>query len=79
MLGSVREEGSLGTLTPGSGSVYVVTTDPDAVYGRVQAARASITREMRDEDYGSHGFSMRDPEGVHWSFGTYRGEDSANT
>ena len=30
---------------------------------------------MRDEDYGSTGFSVRDPEDNIWSFGTYGGED----
>jgi uncharacterized glyoxalase superfamily protein PhnB len=29
---------------------------------------------MRDEDYGSTGFVVADPEGNLWSFGTYRGE-----
>jgi uncharacterized glyoxalase superfamily protein PhnB len=29
---------------------------------------------MEDADYGSTGFTMRDPEGNLWSFGTYRGE-----
>ena len=29
---------------------------------------------MRDEDYGSTGFSVRDLEDNIWSFGTYRGE-----
>ena len=28
---------------------------------------------MRDEDYGSTGFSVRDPEDNIWSFGTYKG------
>ena len=29
---------------------------------------------LRDEDYGSRGFTVKDPEGNIWSFGTYRGE-----
>jgi uncharacterized glyoxalase superfamily protein PhnB len=29
---------------------------------------------LRDEDYGSRGFTVRDPEGILWSFGTYPGE-----
>ena len=28
---------------------------------------------MRNEEYGSRGFTARDPEGVIWSFGTYAG------
>jgi uncharacterized glyoxalase superfamily protein PhnB len=30
-------------------------------------------RGLRDEDYGSRGFSVLDPEGNIWSFGTYAG------
>ena len=28
--------------------------------------------EITDADYGSRDFSVRDPEGNVWSFGTYR-------
>ncbi len=45
------------------------------MYARATAAGAVIVREMRDEDYGSTGFSARDPEDNIWSFGTYAGED----
>ena len=37
--------------------------------------RGEVVREMRDEDYGSTGFSVRDPEDNIWSFGTYRVSD----
>ncbi|WP_019929229.1 VOC family protein [Nocardia sp. BMG111209] len=73
MLGSVREGMALDQLPPGTGSVYIVIDDPDALYARAKAAGATITRELRDEDYGSRGFTCRDPEGVYWSFGTYAG------
>ena len=33
-----------------------------------------IVVELRDEDYGSRGYSARDPEGNLWSFGTYQPE-----
>jgi len=29
---------------------------------------------MGEEEYGSTGFTVADPEGNLWSFGTYRGE-----
>jgi uncharacterized glyoxalase superfamily protein PhnB len=29
-------------------------------------------RKLRDEDYGSRGYTARDPEGNLWNFGTYR-------
>ena len=74
MLGSgTQAESSIAELPPGVGSVYVVVGDPDALYRRARSAGATITREIRDEDYGSRGFTCRDPEGVFWSFGTYAG------
>ena len=73
MLGTARADSSISDLPPGVGAIYVVVTDPDALYARAVENGASITREMRDEDYGSRGFTARDPEGVIWSFGTYPG------
>ena len=66
-----------------AGTAYLVLPDDDSVdalYGRVLASaqaddpavRATVTVELRDEDYGSHGFTCRDPHGVYWSLGTYR-------
>ena len=57
----------------GSTGVYVVVTDPDAVYARAQDLGATVVRDMAEEDYGSRGFSIADPEGNTWSFGTYAG------
>ena len=57
----------------GGQSVYVVTDDPDGLHERAVAAGAEIARPMKDEDYGSRGFTARDPEGNLWSFGTYAG------
>ncbi len=73
MLGSARDDSVLCEQPPGSGSVYIVIDDPDAMYERARAAGATIVRGLRDEDYGSRGFTCRDPEGVLWSFGTYPG------
>ena len=75
MLGSAeRGEGEFSDRPTGASSVYVVTDEPDALYARATAAGAEVVRGLRDEDYGSRGFSVRDPEGNLWSFGTYRGE-----
>ena len=57
----------------GSASIYVVTDQPDALHDRAVAVGATIVRGLRDEDYGSRGFSATDPEGNLWSFGTYAG------
>lgn len=54
--------------------VYVALDDVDAHYERAKAAGAEITYELRDTDYGSRGYSAKDPEGHSWSFGTYRPE-----
>ncbi|MCW2758415.1 MAG: glyoxalase [Nocardioidaceae bacterium] len=60
---------------PGSSFCYVVTADPDAVHAKAEALGATVTRPLEDTDYGSRGFSLSDPEGNGWSFGTYAGED----
>lgn len=73
MLGSARDDSPINELPPGTGSVYAITDDPDGLYERARKAGAVIVRELRDEDYGSRGFTARDPEGVYWSFGTYAG------
>jgi len=54
-------------------SIYVVTDEPDALLERATKAGADITLGIKDEDYGSRGFTARDPEGNLWTFGTYRG------
>ncbi|MFZ2530751.1 MAG: VOC family protein [Rhodococcus sp. (in: high G+C Gram-positive bacteria)] len=75
MLGSGGRDTPI-DLPAGTGSVYLVLPDSaavDAVFERAVAHGAVVTRGLRDEDYGSHGFTCRDPQGVHWSFGTYRG------
>ena len=69
-----KDDGPFGRRRPGNDSVYVVCDDPDALFARATAAGAEVVRELRDEDYGSRGFTVRDPEGNLWSFGTYRGE-----
>ncbi|GAC58563.1 hypothetical protein GOHSU_43_00070 [Gordonia hirsuta DSM 44140 = NBRC 16056] len=58
---------------PGAGNVYVVVTDPDAVYARARELGAVFLRELKDEEYGSRGFTIADAEGNAWSFGTYAG------
>ena len=35
-------------------------------------AGADIALELTDTDYGSRDFTVRDPEGTLWAFGTYR-------
>ena len=75
MFGSAgREENEFSTKTVGETTVYVVTDDPDAVYQRAVARGAEIARPLEDTDFGSRTFTVRDPEGNLFTFGTYRGE-----
>lgn len=77
MLGSASETGNqFERLPTGAASTYVVCDDPDSLFARATGAGAEMVRELRNEDYGSRGFSVRDFEGNVWSFGTYRGEET---
>ncbi len=70
MLASARDPSSS---QPGEFQAYAVTDEPDALFARATAAGAEVVRGLTDTDYGSREFSVRDPEGNGWSFGTYRG------
>ncbi len=75
MLGSTgKDDSPFGQRTPGHELVYLVCTDPDGLHARAIGAGADLVRGLADEEYGSRGFTVRDPEGNMWSFGTYAGE-----
>ena len=75
MLGTAnRPDNKFSQRVTGQGSVYVVTTSPDELFDRAVAAGAEVFHPLEDQDYGSRDFSIRDPEGNIWSFGTYTGE-----
>ncbi len=63
----------------GQGWVYAVADDPDVVYARAKTAGAEVVLEPADQDYGSRDFTVRDPEGNIWSFGTYAPQTRAAT
>jgi uncharacterized glyoxalase superfamily protein PhnB len=69
-----KDDSPFGRRVPGNDSVYVVCDDPDALFERATGAGAEVVQGLKDEDYGSRGFTVRDPDGNLWSFGTYRGE-----
>lgn len=60
---------------PGGNGLYVITADPHAVWARCQAAGVEVIRPPEEPHYdpGGMGFSVRDPEGNAWSFGSYTG------
>ena len=75
MIGTADRPGNEFSQMPtGCASLYVVTDQPVPVLERCRAAGSPLVRDLKEEDYGSLGFSVRDPEGNIWSFGTYRGE-----
>jgi uncharacterized glyoxalase superfamily protein PhnB len=74
MLGDEKTDGTdEWVLVPGAFGAYVVTDGPDELYERAMDAGATLLRALNDTSYGSREFSVRDPEGNRWSFGTYRG------
>lgn len=52
-------------------TIYVVVDDPDAHHRRSVEAGFEIVMPLRDESYGGREYSVRDPEGHVWTFGTY--------
>ena len=78
MLGSAGEGQLAELLSPGGvpapQSVYVVIDNPDEHYARALSAGAKMLVELRNEDYGSRGYTALDLEGNVWSFGTYAPE-----
>jgi uncharacterized glyoxalase superfamily protein PhnB len=70
MFGSRRPGGAVDNV--GRSAAYLITDDPDGVFGRAVEAGATVEREMVDQDYGGRGGSVADPEGNHWSFGDYQ-------
>jgi uncharacterized glyoxalase superfamily protein PhnB len=68
-----KDDSPFGRRAPGNDCVYVVCDEPDELFARATAAGAEVVRGLKDEDYGSRGFTVCDPEGNLWSFGTYAG------
>lgn len=75
MLGTAAtDDSAFGSRATGNDCVYVVCDSPDTLLERAVAARATVVRDIAVEDYGSRGFTVADPDGNLWRFGTYRGE-----
>ena len=59
---------------PGTSSLHVVTSDPDAVMERARSLGAHVVHELVDQtDYPSRDFTVADPDGNHWTFSTFAG------
>lgn len=72
MVSTSADKPHLGT-SPGTTSCYVVTETPDEVLARAVALGVQVIHPIEDTDYGSRGFSVLDPAGNGWSFGSYAG------
>lgn len=70
MFGSPSDESPVAR--PGASSVYLVVEDPDAVVDAAVEAGATLVRPTADQDHGGRAGYVRDPEGNHWSFGSYQ-------
>ncbi|WP_426244747.1 VOC family protein [Nocardioides sp. LHG3406-4] len=71
MFGDSRGEG--GALEGmGPAAAYLVCDDPDSVFDAAVGAGATVQRPMVDQDYGGRGGTVLDPEGNHWSVGSYQ-------
>ncbi len=77
MLGSAKETeyGKLLVRADAAGGVtmgvYCVVADADAHCAQAKAAGATIVREPVTQDYGGRDYTVKDPEGNLWTFGTY--------
>ncbi|WP_072397452.1 VOC family protein [Hyphomicrobium sp. CS1GBMeth3] len=52
-------------------SIYVIVDNVDSHFARASAAGAETVIAPRGESYGGCSYSVRDPEGHTWSFGSY--------
>ncbi|WP_422926746.1 VOC family protein [Singulisphaera sp. PoT] len=75
MLGSSKP-GEIGLKSPSetggvTQTLYIYIHNIDSYYEMVRDAGAEILIGLRDTDYGSREFGVKDPEGQVWYFGTY--------
>lgn len=75
MLGSIRPSDKDNPWAAEPMGIYVYVEDVEAHHDRAKAAGAEIVRPLQVTEYGSWEYSVRDPEGHLWSFGTYRPEE----
>lgn len=59
---------------PGTNSLHVVASDPDAVLQRALALGTTVVHPLVDQtDYPSRDFTVADADGNHWTFATFAG------
>jgi uncharacterized glyoxalase superfamily protein PhnB len=72
MLSSAVEGNEFAVSADGVTTVYLVSDTPDDLFARATAAGARVVRPLKDDEIGSRGFTLADPEDNLWSVGTYR-------
>ncbi|MBL3561006.1 VOC family protein [Rhodovulum sulfidophilum] len=60
-----------GRAGPGSMTIYAVVPDPAHLHARVLESGAQIVAPLSGEGPGGSAFSVADPEGHVWTFGSY--------
>ena len=75
MFGSHKEQGF--SRPPGTAGLYVVTARIHEVHQRAKGYGLHPP-DLVEQDYGSTEFTVADPEGNLWTFGTYPGEPRAD-
>ncbi|MGM0722705.1 MAG: VOC family protein [Actinomycetota bacterium] len=60
-----------GCRPPGGAAVHLVCDDPAPLFARAVAAGATVVHAPFDADDGSRLFAVADPDGNHWSGGTW--------
>jgi uncharacterized glyoxalase superfamily protein PhnB len=59
----IMDEGGPVWTRSGTGYLYLRVRDVDAVYAGVKSQDATITRELRVENWPARGFNLKDPSG----------------
>lgn len=78
LFGSAKHTESIhGHLRPGTSAMYIPTQDVDEIHQRAKRAGAQILKSPNHTQFGSgaraYAFTLKDPEGYLWTFGTYIG------
>ncbi|CAN5121611.1 VOC family protein [soil metagenome] len=60
------------SMPAGVAVTYCAIDRVEELHKRAQEAEVDIALELTETDYGSADFTVRDPEGNLWAFGTYR-------
>jgi uncharacterized glyoxalase superfamily protein PhnB len=78
LFGSAKHTDSVhGRLRPGTSAMYIPTDDVDDIHERAKRSGARILQAPNHTEFGSgakaYAFTVNDPEGYFWTFGTYLG------